>query len=176
MLQMIVHLIFHVEDDPLGDPGIDIALEDRDHLGGRQRDKGQDQQPDQQRHVLSHQRFVHDPPDDDARQQTEHGRNQDRHEHQHKLKPVRQQIGQDSPDQRSVHLGHILFFFFGKEPPRSQTARRVCHRIAAFLVRTVPAIVFLTFLNKQHHFMEDIHPRQVRNDEFSRNLSDFCCI
>ena len=153
VLKMVVHLVFHVEDNPLGDPGIDIALENRDHLRGRERHKRQDQQPDQQRHVFPHQRLIHDPPRDDTRQQAEDGRHQDCHKHQHKLKPVRQQIGQNPPDQGAVHLGHVLFLFFGQEAPRSQPARRRCHRIAAFLFIVLFSIVFTRFFSIQLHSM-----------------------
>ena len=145
MLQMIIHLVLHVEDDPLGDPGVDIAFENRNHLRGRERHKRQDQEADQQRHVLSHQRLIHDPSRNDAREQAEHGRYQDRHKDQHKLQPVGKQIGQNPPDQSAVYFGHVLFFFVREEAPRPQAACRRWHRITVFLYNAFHDCFFLLF-------------------------------
>ena len=72
VLQMVVHLVFHVEDNALGNPGVNITLQHRDDLGSRQRNKSRQQQAHQQRQILSHQRLVHNFPGDDAGQQPQH--------------------------------------------------------------------------------------------------------
>ena len=136
VLQMVVHLVFHVKDDPLRDPGVDVALQHRDHLGGRQRDKGQDQQTDQQGHVLPHQGLVDDAAGDDAGQQAQHRRNQDRHENQQELEPVRPEIGQDPPDQGTAEGRQVFLFLFRQEPPGAQTVYGRRHFPTAFLSET----------------------------------------
>ena len=139
VLEMVVHLVLHVEDDALGDPGVDIALEHRDHLGGRQRDEGHDEQLHEQAHVLAHERLVDDPSGDDARQQADHGREQDRHEHQQELQRVGLEIAEDPPQQRAGDLRHVLFLFLGQktagaEPPPGSGHKQFSFLCAFFLI------------------------------------------
>ena len=93
VLEMVVHLVAHVEDDALGDPGVDIALQHADDLRDRQGHKGHQQKLDQQLHVLSDERLVHDASGDDRGQQADGGREQDRHEYKKKLQPIGLEIG-----------------------------------------------------------------------------------
>ena len=132
VLQMVVHLVLHIEDDALGNPRVDIALQYGDDLGSRQRDKGHYQQPDQQAHVLPDQRLIYDPPRDDAWQQTEDCRNKNRHKHQQKLRPVWEQVGEDPLHQRAVYDWHVFLFFIRQETARAKPASRRCHTTTPF--------------------------------------------
>ena len=89
VLQMMIHLVFHVIDDTLGDPGIDIALQDADQLADTQSAEGHDQQADQQCQILTYQRLVYDASSDDGGHQSYGSRQQDGHKHKGKLQPVR---------------------------------------------------------------------------------------
>ena len=122
VLQMVVHLVLHVEDDALTDPGVDIALEHGDHLRRRERDEGENEELDEQRHVLPDEGLVHDLARDDAREQPDHRREQDRDEDEDELQPVGLEIAQNAPDQRAVHLREILFFLLGEKAARSEPA------------------------------------------------------
>ncbi len=115
VLEVIVHLVLHIEDDLLGDPGVDVALQHANDLGGGQRQRGEDQQLDQQGHVPAHQRLVHDAAGDDAGQQAHHRREENGDEHHEKLEPVGLQIGQDPLDQRTGHLGPVLLLLVRQE-------------------------------------------------------------
>ena len=127
MLQMVVHLVFHVEDDALGDPGVDIALENADDLREGQREEGHEQELHEQLHVPADQRLVHDAARDDRGQQAHGGGQDDGNQHQQKLEPVGPEIGQDAKDQALCHLRHVLFLFLGEELDRPARARSGSH-------------------------------------------------
>ena len=65
VLQMVVHLVFHVKDDALGDPGVDIALQNADDLRESQGKEGHEQELDEQLHVPTDQGLVHNAARDD---------------------------------------------------------------------------------------------------------------
>ena len=88
MLEMVVHLIFHVEDYLLGYPGVYVAFQHSDNLGCRKGHKGHQKKPDEKLHIPPHQRLVHDAPGYDGRQKPHRGREQYRRKHQQKLEPI----------------------------------------------------------------------------------------
>jgi len=127
VLQMVIHLVFHVEDDALGNPGVYVALQHTDDLGQSQRKEGHEQQPDQKLHVLAHQRLIHHAPGDDGGQQPDSGGEDDCGQHQQKLQPVGLEVGEDPPQQLLRHLRHALFFFLGQKFDRPAGAGSACH-------------------------------------------------
>ena len=127
VLQMVVHLVFHVEDDALGDPGVDVALKHADDLREGQREEGHEQELHKQLHVPADQRLVHDAARDDRGQQAHGGGQDDGNKHQQKLEPVGPEIGQDAQQKLLCHLRHALFFLFGEELDRPARARSGSH-------------------------------------------------
>ena len=138
VLQMVVHLVFHVEDDPLGDPGVDVALQHGDDLGGGQSHEGEKQELDQQLHVLAHQRLVHNAPGDDAGQQAQDRREQDRHEDQQELRPVGLEVGEDTQQQIPGYGGQIFLFLVRQKSAGPEPARGRRHGITTFRVLLPP--------------------------------------
>ena len=81
ILQMVVHLISHIENNALGDPCIDIGFKNRDRLRNCKSHNRSDQQFDQQRPVFSDQGLINDPSCDDGRKQADNCSRKDRDEH-----------------------------------------------------------------------------------------------
>ena len=131
VLQMVVHLVLHIEDDALGDPGVDITLQDADDLGAGQGDEGQDQELDEQRKIFADQGFVHDLAGDDAGQQAKHSREQNCRKNKNELKPVGLQVGQDSFQQCTADLRHIFLFLIRQETAGPHAPSGSGHRIAS---------------------------------------------
>ena len=132
VLQMVVHLVLHVEDDALGDPGVDVALQHADDLRERQREEGHEQELDEQRHVPPHKRLVHDAPGDDRGQQADRGREDDRDQHQQQLEPVGLEVREDAQQQVLCDLRHALLFLFGEKFDRPSGAGSARHMHSPF--------------------------------------------
>ena len=116
---MAVHLIFHIENDALGDPGIDVTFNNRDHLRCSKRNESSDQKLDQKTEVIAEERFIDDLSRDDRRQKSDNGRKEDREDHEGELKLIGLHVGGDTLQELLIDLRFILLLFFRQETARA---------------------------------------------------------
>ena len=136
---MCIHLILHVENDALGDVGVDVALQHEYRLRDRERDQRQQQQLNQQLHVFANQRLIDDSPGDDRRKQPDHRADEYRKKHKHKLHAIGLEIRQNTHQKRFCHLWAILFFFLSEKPAHAakSPAHSLCHSFSSAIVAVV---------------------------------------
>ena len=133
VLEMLIHLVAHVEDDLLGYPRVYVVLKHSYKLAhGKSRERRQ-KQLDKKIHVLADQGFVHDAPRYDRRQKPHSGRKQYRDEHENELQPVWLQVTQDPHEQFSSHFRLVLLLFLSQEAHRPHSTRSwSCHKCLPF--------------------------------------------
>ena len=71
-LQVLVHLVLHVEDDAHRDPRVDVVLEHTHQLAGQHGGKRREKQADEQAEVVAYEGGVNDAAGDDRRQEANH--------------------------------------------------------------------------------------------------------
>ena len=139
LLQMAVHAVAHVISDMLGDPAVQIALENADQIGAKGHGQGQQDQTDQSVHIPADQALVNDPSGQDRGHQLKGGRDKDGQDDQQHLLPVGGQIGEDPAQQGRRYFGSVGFFFFRQVGPSHVASGSVsCHNIAPFLSGRIP--------------------------------------
>lgn len=94
MLEMVVHLVFHVEDNTLGYPRVYITFQHAYDLGGGEGHKGHDKKLYKKLHIPPHQRLVHYAPGDYRGEKTYPGGEQNGDEDEEKLKGIGLEIGE----------------------------------------------------------------------------------
>ena len=113
MLEMVEHLVLHIKNDALGNPGIDITLQNTDHLRYGEGGKSEENQLNQitERSAVRTE-SIYNSAGDDGRIQADNGREQNCHEDKKKLQPVGSQIAENTADQIPGDFGHIGLFVF----------------------------------------------------------------
>ena len=88
ILQMLVHLVLHIEDYALRYPRIYVAFKHTDNPADSESAEGEDKQPYKQRHIFAYKRMIDDFTCDNRRKQSNRCRQQNRSENKYKLHPV----------------------------------------------------------------------------------------
>ena len=113
MLEMVEHLVLHIKNDALGNPGIDITLQNTDHLRYGEGGKSEENQLNQitERSAVRTE-CIHDSAGDDGRIQTDNSGEQNCGKDEQKLQPVGGKIAENTADQIPGDFGHIGLFVF----------------------------------------------------------------